>query len=614
MTPTHAPTGRTGSAIRSGARLRRRRAAARPARPACVAVAGGSQVTLTWDAGAGRDRLPGPRRRRRPTATWQPLDHAGRDVLAVPHPPYVDTTGHAGRGAVVRRRRRSPTCTSRARCPRRCRRPRRRAGRAGDGRGRRRPPTSASCRPAVAADDRQRAPLARAVDRHHRRPGGRRGAERGAARPRTTSSASRHVRAHGDPLRRPRGLPRGGRRAGPRLLGRGPGLRPHPLARALPGRRDLVHAARPGQRPVARRSSTTARSSRRPRTGTAGTTWSATSPPTWSSATATRSSSTGPSRCGTRPTSRSSGPGTPEEYLQLYDVTAAAVRDGRRAAASSADRRRPRPAGSRSCSRTPSASGAPVDFVSTHTYGCPPLDFRPMLERYGRAGTPIWWTEWGVTPTHFNEVSDAVFSGHVPGPRDALGDGPDRVAVLLGRLRPLRGARPAAGPAARRLRAAHRRRAAQAPLVGAGAAGAARRRAGSPCRYDGDGGGSLVEAVAATAADDGDVSVLLWNLTLDQTKAAGVRRARPRRCAVEVTGLDAGCDVHADARAGRRGPLQRRVGLGRAARGRPGLADRRAVGARCARPTGSRSSSRRATVTADDDGVVASRPSCRCRR
>ena len=27
---------------------------------------------------------------------WQPLDHAGRDVLAVPHPPYVDTTGTPG--------------------------------------------------------------------------------------------------------------------------------------------------------------------------------------------------------------------------------------------------------------------------------------------------------------------------------------------------------------------------------------------------------------------------------------------------------------------------------------------------------------------------------------
>jgi len=50
-------------------------------------------------------------------------------------------------------------------------------------------------------------------------------------------------------------------------------------------------------------------------------------------------------------------------------------------------------------------------YTSTGTQGCPPLDFRPSLGRYGRADIPIWWTEWGVTPTHFNEVSDAVFAG-----------------------------------------------------------------------------------------------------------------------------------------------------------------------------------------------------------
>ncbi len=102
--------------------------------------------------------------------------------------------------------------------------------------------------------------------------------------------------------------------------------------------------------------------------------------------------------------------GQPEDYLKLYDVTAAAVRE----------------VDSRLVVGGPSSaaagwveellahaekSGAPVDFVSTHTYGAPPLDFRPMLARHGRDGTPIWWTEWGVTPTHFNEVSDAVFSG-----------------------------------------------------------------------------------------------------------------------------------------------------------------------------------------------------------
>ena len=42
----------------------------------------------------------------------------------------------------------------------------------------------------MAADDRQRAPLARALDRHHRRPGRRRGADRPRCAPRTTSSAS----------------------------------------------------------------------------------------------------------------------------------------------------------------------------------------------------------------------------------------------------------------------------------------------------------------------------------------------------------------------------------------------------------------------------------------
>ena len=163
--------------------------------------------------------------------------------------------------------------------------------------------------------------------------------------------------------------------------------------------------------------------------------------------------------------------GSPSDYLKLYDVTAAAIRDvderlrvgGPSSAAgwveellAHADR-----------------SGAPVDFVSTHTYGAPPLDFRPMLERYGRAGTPIWWTEWGVTPTHFNEVSDAVFSGAF-----LL-----RGCSSMGRIESLsywvvsdhfEEPRAAVGAAARGVRPAHGGRAAQAALVGAGDARAAR--------------------------------------------------------------------------------------------------------------------------------------------
>ena len=47
--------------------------------------------------------------------------------------------------------------------------------------------------------------------------------------------------------------------------------------------------------------------------------------------------------------------GTPEEYLKLYDVTAAAVRRRRLPAGRRRTRRPPPPAGSRSCSRTPTA-------------------------------------------------------------------------------------------------------------------------------------------------------------------------------------------------------------------------------------------------------------------
>ena len=54
-------------------------------------------------------------------------------------------------------------------------------------------------------------------------------------------------------------------------------------------------------------------------------------------------------------------------------------------------------------------TGVPVDFVTTHTYGAPPLDLRPILERYGRPDIPIWWTEWGVSPTHGGPVNDSVW-------------------------------------------------------------------------------------------------------------------------------------------------------------------------------------------------------------
>ncbi|MHB8189401.1 MAG: GH39 family glycosyl hydrolase [Ferrimicrobium sp.] len=50
----------------------------------------------------------------------------------------------------------------------------------------------------------------------------------------------------------------------------------------------------------------------------------------------------------------------------------------------------------------------PLDFVSTHTYGNLPLDFRSSLARHGFENLPIYWTEWGVGSTHFGPVHDSV--------------------------------------------------------------------------------------------------------------------------------------------------------------------------------------------------------------
>jgi xylan 1,4-beta-xylosidase len=101
--------------------------------------------------------------------------------------------------------------------------------------------------------------------------------------------------------------------------------------------------------------------------------------------------------------------GTRDEYLRLYEISARAVKgvDGELIIGGPA-----------------SAAGkwidellafarrtdAPIDFVSTHTYGNAPLDLRPIIERHGFAGLPQWWTEWGAHASHFNRVHDSPWS------------------------------------------------------------------------------------------------------------------------------------------------------------------------------------------------------------
>ena len=241
--------------------------------------------------------------------------------------------------------------------------------------------------------------------------------------------------------------------------------------------------------------------------------------------------------------------GTPEEYLRLYDVTASAVR---------AVDPRLRVGGPSSAASGwveellahAERAGSPVDFVTTHTYGSPPLDFRPMLERYGREGTPIWWTEWGVTPTHFNEVSDAVFAGTflLRGMASCMGPGTDPRVEALSYW----------------VVSDHFEELGRPPALLHGGFGT--RTVGElrkprwwalallerlfPARLGvtltGDGAGSLVEAIGSRSSS-GEVGVLAWNLTLDQLKASGsAELARP--VTVAVTGLDPGTSyvVHHD--------------------------------------------------------------------
>ncbi|GAA3643856.1 cellulase family glycosylhydrolase [Nonomuraea antimicrobica] len=207
-----------------------------------------------------------------------------------------------------------------------------------------------------------------------------------------------------------------------------------------------------------------------------------------------------------------------DEWMRLYDVTAFAVKDvdpslrvggPSSAAAGWVDE----------LLQHVAESGAPLDFVSTHTYGSPPLDLRPTLERFGREDARILWTEWGVTPTHFNPVNDGAASAMflLQGMRSAAG----RVDALsywvasdhfeeLGRPPRLLhggfGLITVGGIAKARYHALHllsRLGDVELPVTAAG-----------------DGAGGLVQSWASRRAD-GTLAILLWNHTLDHSKAGG---------------------------------------------------------------------------------------------
>ena len=178
----------------------------------------------------------------------------------------------------------------------------------------------------------------------------------------------------------------------------------------------------------------------------------------------------------------------------------------------------------------------PIDFLTTHTYGLPPLDLRPITARFGRPELPLWWTEWGVSPKHGAPINDSVWAAPLVcrGMRSAAGrleslaywvasdhfvelGEPTRLfhggfgLLTIGNLRK---------PRFWAIRILE--------MLGEHAL---------RTTIDGDGAGGLVEAWA-TRDRDGRVAIALWNGTIDQSKADG-DVLLDRHIAVSVGGLTA---------------------------------------------------------------------------
>ncbi|HEY8845351.1 MAG TPA: hypothetical protein VIM24_01730, partial [Candidatus Limnocylindrales bacterium] len=183
------------------------------------------------------------------------------------------------------------------------------------------------------------------------------------------------------------------------------------------------------------------------------------------------------------------------------------------------------------------ANDLPLDFLSTHTYGMPPLDLRPIAARFGRPDVPLWWTEWGVSSHHGALINDSAWAAPLVarGMRSAAG----RIDAL-----------------AYWVASDHFVELGEAPALFHGGFGlltignlrkprfwaiAILERLADhelASEIHGDGAGSLVETWASVDPD-GRIAIAIWNGTLDQSKVDG-HEALDRRVTLEVTGLPHG--------------------------------------------------------------------------
>jgi xylan 1,4-beta-xylosidase len=227
--------------------------------------------------------------------------------------------------------------------------------------------------------------------------------------------------------------------------------------------------------------------------------------------------------------------GTRDEYLRLYDVSVRAVKAVDAAL----------PVGGPASAAAAwidellvhvNQASAPIDFLSTHTYGNAPLDLRPVAARHGRPDLRLWWTEWGAHATHFNRAHDSVWSAAylTRGMVSAMGR-IDALAywTISDHFEEL-------GRASELLHGGF-------GLLAIGNLRKPRwwalwmleqlREQRLQVDIDGDGAGDLVNAVGSVDPH-GTLAIVVWNGTVDVTKSGGDERL-DRDIDLEVVGLSA---------------------------------------------------------------------------
>ena len=182
------------------------------------------------------------------------------------------------------------------------------------------------------------------------------------------------------------------------------------------------------------------------------------------------------------------------------------------------------------------AEASPLDFLSTHTYGNVPLDVGQALRVRGLEGIEVLWTEWGATPTHFNPISDSAWAA----------------PFVLHGMKSVQGR---AGALAYWVVSDHFEELGRPPSLLHGGFGlltvgnlrkprwwalALAEGLGHTLvelELEGDGAGSLVDGWA-TRSEDGGLQLLLWNGSLEQAKAGG-EPLLDRRVRIRIDGLPA---------------------------------------------------------------------------